>query len=308
MNSNPSRIGQTNGAGDVKALFLKLFAGEVLTAFYAANVFMPRHTVRTISSGKTAQFPASGKGVASYHTPGTELLGTALLHAERTISIDDMLIADRFISNIDEAMNHYDIRSIYSTDIGEALSATFDKNVAQVGCLAARATATVTGGSNGDVISTASMDTSATVLAAGIFSAVQKLQEKNVPLTNLSCFLRPAQYYLLVQDSKITNRDYATNNGGIDSGVVFRVAGVPIVMTNNLPSTNVTTGPTAYQGDFSKTYGLVMAPSAVGSVKLLDLAMESEYDLRRQGTLMIGKYAVGHGILRPESAVELVKP
>ena len=30
--------------------------------------------------------------------------------------------------------------------------------------------------------------------------------------------------------------------------------------------------------------------------------MESEYDLRRQGSLMVAKMALGHGILRPESA------
>jgi hypothetical protein len=28
------------------------------------------------------------------------------------------------------------------------------------------------------------------------------------------------------------------------------------------------------------------------------------YDIRRQGTLIVGKYAVVHGILLPESAVE----
>jgi hypothetical protein len=37
----------------------------------------------------------------------------------------------------------------------------------------------------------------------------------------------------------------------------------------------------------------------------MDLAVEMEYDMRRQGTLIVAKYALGHGILRPESAVEL---
>jgi N-acetylglutamate synthase/N-acetylornithine aminotransferase len=34
----------------------------------------------------------------------------------------------------------------------------------------------------------------------------------------------------------------------------------------------------------------------------MDLAMESEYDIRRQGNLMVGKMALGSGIIRPESA------
>jgi hypothetical protein len=48
-----------------------------------------------------------------------------------------------------------------------------------------------------------------------------------------------------------------------------------------------------------------MHRSAVGTVKLIDLAVEMDYDIRRQGTLVVSKYAVGHGILRPESAVEI---
>jgi len=36
---------------------------------------------------------------------------------------------------------------------------------------------------------------------------------------------------------------------------------------------------------------------------LMDLATEMEYDIRRQGTLMVAKYAMEHGVLRPEAAV-----
>jgi hypothetical protein len=49
-----------------------------------------------------------------------------------------------------------------------------------------------------------------------------------------------------------------------------------------------------------------MHRSAVGTVKLIDLAVEMGWDMRRQGTLLLAKYALGHGILRPESAVEVV--
>ena len=58
-------------------------------------------------------------------------------------------------------------------------------------------------------------------------------------------------------------------------------------------------------GDYTKTLGLVMHPSAVGTVKLMDLSMEGEYQINRQGHLMVAKYAVGSGILRPEAAVEI---
>lgn len=54
----PSRIGQINAVGgsyaNDNALFLKVFSGEVLTAFAQKTVMMGRHMVRTITSGKSA--------------------------------------------------------------------------------------------------------------------------------------------------------------------------------------------------------------------------------------------------------------
>lgn len=306
-NMTPSRIGQVNSAGDPLALFLKVFAGEVLTAFSETNVALSRHMVRTITSGKSASFPASWKGTASYHTPGTQLLGTAVGHNERIINIDDLLVADRSIANIDEAMNHYDVRSIYSRDIGMSLARTFDKNVLQVIVLAARAAATVTGGNGGTVITSATSGTVAAALEAAAFSAAQALDEKDVPENDRFLFLKPAQYYMLVSGStKVINSDYnPTPNGGYATGKVFSIAGLEIVKTNNLPSTNVVTGPAAYQGNFSTVTALAAQKGAAGTTKLIDLAAESEYLIEYQSTLLVGKYAVGHGILRPECSVEV---
>lgn len=53
-NAIVSRIGQRNGAGAVDDLFLKVFAGEVLTSFEKTNVMMDKHQVRTITNGKSA--------------------------------------------------------------------------------------------------------------------------------------------------------------------------------------------------------------------------------------------------------------
>ncbi|MGL5936330.1 MAG: hypothetical protein ACRCZI_11995, partial [Cetobacterium sp.] len=126
-NALVSRPGQVNVAGDPLALFLKVWSGEVLVAFEEANIMFngvdnaPMHLVRTIESGKTASFPATWKADARYHVPGEEINGQAIKHNERLINIDSLLIADAFIANIDEAMNHYDYRSIYTTELGRAL-------------------------------------------------------------------------------------------------------------------------------------------------------------------------------------------
>lgn len=305
-NAVPSRLGQANQSGDARALFLLKYAGEVLTAFAENNVALQRSMVRTIDNGKSAQFPVFGKGGAQYHTPGVEINGTTVPHNERIITIDDLLIADRFIANIDEAMNHYDVRAPYTRDTGRALAQAMDLNILRVGILTARASASVTGGFGGTRIVSANSRTVAADLIAAAFAAAQAMDEKDVPDTDRFLFLRPQQYYLLVNSGHpLVNRDFSPDNGNVAEGVVYKVAGFTIVKTNNLPQTNVTTGPTAYQGNFTNVTALAMHNTAVGTVKLMDLSTEMEYQIQRQGTLIVAKYACGHGILRPEAAVEI---
>lgn len=312
-NATAIRLGQVNSGGSDSALFLKLFAGEVLTAFDEACVTQDKHKVRNISSGKSATFPATWKVVARYHTPGNEITGQTSNINERVINIDDLLISDVFIANIDEAKNHFEVRSEYTRQTGLALANQWDKNVLQVGCLAAAASATVTGGNGGTSLTSSGTlyRTSATDLAAGIYSAVQAMDEKDVPMDDRKhAFVRPAQYYLLAQSTALVNRDWAIGGGNYAEGKIIQVAGVPIVKTNHLPITDLSGGSSTgqnntYLADFSKVAALVMSDCAVGTVKLLDLAVESEYEVWRQGTLIVSKYAVGTGILRPECAAVL---
>lgn len=304
-NATVSNLGQINAAGATDALFLKKFAGEVLTTFHKKTQFMSRHMVRTIQNGKSAQFPGTGLSSAAYHTPGAEIVGTAIPHAETVITVDDLLVSSAFIAKIDEAKNHYDVRSIYSTEIADALYQTFDGNIAKVVILAARASSAL---SSITLPTRAFTDANYRIdgekLAAGVFRAAQALDEGNVSGEDRCVAVLPAQYYLLGQTTKVINKDWG-GSGVYADGTVLRVAGVEIVKTNNLPQTNVTTGPSAYQGNFTNTAAVVWQKGAAGTVKLLDLATEMAYDIRRQGTLLVAKYAMGHGVLRPECAVEL---
>lgn len=307
-NATPSRLGQSNASGDVQALFLKLFAGEVLNQFQRESAFRNRHQVRVIPHGKSAQFPVTGQAAAAYHTPGTEITGDNIRHGERVITIDDQLIAPVFIANIDEAMNHYDVRSIYSSEIGNALAQTYDLNVARTFVQAARAAAILTGQSGGAYSELAGYLNDGTVLWQGIYNAGVTLDTKDVPQNDRYAWLRPVQHALVVMSEKPIDRDLNPENGSIATGVVNRINNIAMVKTNNLVSQNDlanTALPTNRRADFSVTHGLVAHRSAAGTVQLQDVTMESGYDMRRQGHLMIGKYLVGHGELRPEAAVEL---
>lgn len=311
-NATPSRFGAVNGGVDKDALFLKVFSGEVMAEFEQATAALDKHIIRTITSGKSASFPILGKTTAAYHTPGTEITGSSINSAEQVITINDLLLTSVFIANIDEAKSHFEVRSHYAREMGIALANQFDKHVLQTALQAAAASATLTGGNGGSTITNATADTDADALIDSIFDAAQGLDEKNVPETDRFIFVKPAQYYLLANSSKVQNVDWGNaGNGSTASGKVMEVAGIRVVKTNQLPTAAVSSG-TVGAGtsdrqivDASNTVGLVLHKSAVGTVKLMDIATEAEYDIRRQGTLMVAKYAMGHGVLRPEAAVRI---
>jgi hypothetical protein len=61
-----------------------------------------------------------------------------------------------------------------------------------------------------------------------------------------------------------------------------------------------------YSGlNYSTTKGIIFHREAVGTVKLMDLSLETDYIMERLGTLMLAKYAMGHNILREECCYEL---
>ena len=394
----------TGTAGEARALFLKLYAGEVLTAFQSKNIMMPLHRVRTISKGKSAQFPMTGKyRDAGYHTPGKEIIPTAAKQGERIVSIDDLLVNAQFIPNIDEAMSHYDIRSIYTQEAGFGLGKVADQNILRLaikGALcesAAMAALTAgapmiqeytafadedftqnvvigaTAGTGTDIA--ASRDPKA--IAQAIMDAKRILMNADVPGEPFVVLNNDTYFDMFkvsgsnnLNDLVIFNRDLG-GTGSVATGAVPQILGMPVFITNHLGSFSVGTNTwnsslwtiasnvgqhrtsTATWGDdqplaaesnratqydtgstnhaawstevanngantaaritsiisavAQRVIGLVMTMDTVATVKLMDLSVESEYQINRQGTLMVSKYAMGHNVLRPATAVALIQ-
>jgi hypothetical protein len=338
-------MGTTGTYAQDNALFLKVFGNEVLTAFEEANVMKELHTVRTISSGKSAQFPVLGTAEAKYHTPGDDVFEhgngatypTQIKHRERVINIDDVLLAATSIANIDELKNHYDVRAAYSTELGRALAKRFD--LATLRTLAAAAETDHADRANPNAALGGRLDLGAagTGLPADLSTAAnivqtfrviaQTLDEKHIPSEDRFAILTPAQYYLLTgSDSIAINRDFG-GSGGVAAGNIPELLGIKIYSSPHIADVAIaaTSGDDANANNnpFDDAEGtseglgyldagldvvqfLAGHKSAIGTVKLLDLAVESEYSMQKQSTLMLAKYAMGHGILRPEAAISVV--
>lgn len=314
-NSNPSRLGQVNSAGDVLALMLKVFSGEVLTAFQRESLMKNFVIRRTINNGKSAQFPVLGIAQARQHQPGTEILGQKLNANERVINIEGLNISDVFISNIDEWMNHYDVRGPHATELGQALAKLRDQNAIHTVANAARVTAANVKGvyPNDTLASTvinALFATDGSVLVNGMYDGIVQFDIRDIPMSDRFALVRPIQHALAVKSGLLTNVEInglATDLGGLVTGQVKAVNNVPIYKTNNYTAVDDRTSeiqPGIRQKDYSTSQFLLGHKSSTGELMLKDMVMESEYDMRRQGTLMLGKFISGNDVLRPEAAFE----
>ena len=129
VNSNVASPANSTTA-DRRALYLKLFSGELFKGFQRNTIARDLVTRRSLKNGKSLQFIFTGRTTAEYHTPGKSILGNddnAPPVAEKTITCDDLLISSAFVYELDETLAHYDLRGEISRKIGYALAENYDR-------------------------------------------------------------------------------------------------------------------------------------------------------------------------------------
>ena len=322
----------TAGAGALdkdRAMFLKLGSAEILDAFMTNTVFKGKTRERNIRGGKSVAFPITGKMAARYHQPGTQILGQGNDPSdlnERVIELDALMVADAAIYQTDELMNYYDIRQIYTTELGRSLAYEYDKRVARLIWAAANNSTeplnkTLNAGRTGQVIGLG--DTKADfdaktrqargdALVEAIFAARVGFEEKDVSIDNMYAVFSPDDYYSITQSSRAINVDFNGGggaNGSIASGETARIAGIPLYSSNHVvqPSYTLVAGDVNpdYAQDLTKCRGMVFHRDAVGVVSLLSPSLQmtgSEFRVQYQSDLLVARQALGMGQLRAECA------
>lgn len=339
-----NRTGQIQGAAATwgagaagldadRALMLKLGAAEVLDSFLRTTVFKGKVRERNIRGGKSVAFPITGRLEAKYHQPGTALTGstnTSDLN-ERIISLDALMVADAAILEVDELMSYFDVRQVYTTELGRALAYEYDKRVARMIFAAASNTTqplskAINAHKTGNAITLGTDYTGAgatrqakgDALVNAIFDARVAFEGKDVPVDGMYAVFTPEDYFLISQSSRAINADFNGGGGGngtIATGQVLQVAGIPVLMSNHVTQANYTLQAGDYNSDYaqnlSKCKGLIFSKEAVGVLTLLSPSLQMtgpEYRVQNQADLMVARQALGMGVLRAESACKIVIP
>ena len=261
--------GADNGAASNttqrRALFLKLFSGEMFKGFQRNTIARDLVMKRTLKNGKSLQFIYTGRTTAEYHTPGNSILGNsdgAPPVAEKTITCDDLLISSAFVYELDETLAHYDLRGEISKKIGYALAEKYDRKIFRAITKAARKASPITktnfvepGGTQIRVGTNNSGADAyvATSLVNAFYDAAAALDEKGVSTEGRVGVLNPRQYYELIQETGsngLINRDETGDALQTGNGIV-EIAGIKIYKSMNIP----------FFGKFGTKYGAASATS-----------------------------------------------
>ena len=337
------RIGQIKGAAATwgpgaagvdadRALFLKLGAAEILQAYMEACVFKGKTRERNIRGGKSVAFPITGKMQARYHQPGKPILGEGNAPSdlnEVVITLDALMIADAVIPELDQLMSYFDVRQIYTTELGRALAYEYDKRIARIIYAAATKTTeplakqplnkgriggTITLGTNYTGAG-ATRQAKGDAIVDAIFDARIQFEKKDVSIEGMYCCLTPEDYYAVTASSRAINTDFngSGSNGTIADGRTMRVAGINIMASNHLQQSAYTlvagdVNPD-YAVDTSKCHGLIWNKEAAAVLTLLSPSLQvasGDFAVQYQADLLVARQALGAGVLRPEAACAIV--
>ena len=309
-----SPIGSNNGTGNGalptassdRELFAKKFSTDVMKYFMDTNVAKALITSKSIESGKSESFPVVGNATAvDIANDGGELAVQNLKATEREIAIGDLTVAHAWITDLDKAMVHYDSQSAQAESIGRALAKKVDKDiileVIEAGKIVDSTAATAYGLKDfADDIYTAEisadLSTGAAVYNACVL-AVTEHAEKDV-VGEPVFLVRPAQYYMLLNNPAQTGLTWV-NDPFAQSGKVPMLLGKKVIQSPHFPAL---AGATIALGEVG---AVLFSKEAVGQLELMSVSTRIDYIPQRLSNLVVGKMAVGYGVLNHGCAINI---
>lgn len=269
---------------------------------------------------KSASFPVMGRALAQYLEAGSSLddQRKAMHHNEKVITIDGLLTADAMIADIDDAMNHYDVRSEYSKQLGESLAVSADcaiineianlckkdmtANIPTANGILGTGTGTelVVGENTGDAAY-------GTKVLNALIQARAEMTKNYVPASERVFVCSPDTYSALLMALMPSAANYQALFNP-ETGKLMPVAGFEIMEVPHFGQAAAgAKHPLETSLATAELQGVVFHRSAAATVKLKDLAMERARRTEYQADQIVAKYAMGHGGLRPEAVCVLVK-
>lgn len=335
--SNAVRFLQT-GSDEYALALEQSFSNAVVASFRNSTMFYDGNPAviarKTITSGFSHQFLQFGEDLPpEEHDAGDELLGQQFEIAEGAITLDRPIVKHHDIGEDQIDVSHFDTFAPVGTSIGRSIAIEMDQRIIRAAILSARTAAatknglTIHSGGNRVERVAANVATAYPVSSTGaqnfrddVATLARQMDEDAVPETGRYLCITPYIRQVLSKDTTIFSKDFGAGNPNINARTIGLLEGFQVLPTSNhIPSTNVVTGPTKYQGNFTASgadgqpvavalCGAMDGRAAVGMVQLGAMVRRMIFDTRRRTFHMHAKLFAGMGTLHPYCAGEIAVP
>ena len=329
-----------DGANDMGKLWLPIWSGEVLHAYDQFRMFEPMVTSKSISSGRTIEFPITGTvNLKAAWDAGEYLVGgDNSASSQFTIELDKRPMAAHFeLDNIDLMVTQWEYRQELARQAGQTLANARDKQVAAYIALAAASAKIADDPRTLDLpdvfaVSAAVIDDAAEALKVleGIEEFCVDLQMNDVPVQGCYCVVTPRLFQQIRRLGVADAQEEAVSMQPMFGGVAMAgglgapltqgmnslsdslvYMGVTITKSNHIPTANYAAnaiGEARYnvQGADATVRGMIFCAEAVAAVRKTGLVVDTEDDIRRNTTFTVASMYSGTGVLKPELAKLLV--
>ncbi|ASL24417.1 putative major capsid protein [Alteromonas phage vB_AspP-H4/4] len=260
------RSGHQGGvdSGNINPLYIEQYGGEVEHRFVKDSFMRQFFKFKSVRGTDTITNDRIGFTALQKVSRGVRPTDSSPTFDNISVKVDTIVLARTNQFLLDDFLSHIDVRKEVGMEHGKTIGKFFDESFIVQAIKAAQITNQdpdgnlsggwddVTGTSipsnivrtapegfqGGSVITLAAAgdEEDPDLLELAIQDLCQKIEEKDVDIMDGVLLMRPAQYYTLLRNDKLLDRDFSTANGDYASGTVLRANGVRVQVTNRFPS------------------------------------------------------------------------
>lgn len=232
-----------------RALMIEEYGGAVESQFAKDSIMRGFVPIRTVRGTDTITNNRVGKTTLKKLVPGVRPEAEPTPFGKVSLTVDTVVLARDNRSMLNDFQTHFDARAELGMDHGKQIGKFFDQAFLIMAIKGALAAAPVLGdgtpskqsiGAGKNVTLTAIGDeTDPDKLAAAITSLIVRMEEEEIDVSELICFVRPTRFQTLLNNNKLLSRDYAAGNGDYAKGIIYEINGCRIEKTARIPETEV---------------------------------------------------------------------
>tara|TARA_R110002096_G_scaffold110795_6_gene241981 strand:+ start:3701 stop:4771 length:1071 start_codon:yes stop_codon:yes gene_type:complete len=250
-------------SGNVNPLYVEQYGGEVETRILKESFMRQFFNFKSVRGTDTVTNDRMGFTALQKVTRGVRPTDSSPTFDNISVKVDTIVLARTNQFLLDDFLAHLDVRKEVGVEHGKTIGKFFDEAFIVQGIKAAQITnqdptGAKLGGWLGGVggyteiirtapegfqgatpimLTLAGDELDSDKLVRAIQDMCQSISEKDVEISEGVVLVRPAEYYTLLRNDKLLDRDFSEMNGDFAKGQVLQANGVRIQTTNRFPVT-----------------------------------------------------------------------